>query len=151
MFVLVSTDQSQLRFQMGMATKWDRLIPPPPLIHLPVYKLAINRGWECQIPDHTIFIVRCQTMLYLLSDARPCYIYCQMPDHAIFIVRCQTMLYLLSDARPCYIYCQMPDHTIFIVRCRPCYIYCQMPDHAIFIVRCQTILYSFVKQWLLNV
>ena len=53
MFVLVSlTDQSQLSFKMDMATKWDRLIPPPPLIHVPVYKLANNRGWERAFPAH---------------------------------------------------------------------------------------------------
>ena len=32
-----------------MATKWDRLIPPPPLLHVPIYKLANNRGWEYDI------------------------------------------------------------------------------------------------------
>ena len=33
-----------------MATKWDRLIPPPPLLHIPIYKLANNRGWETLLP-----------------------------------------------------------------------------------------------------
>ena len=37
-------------FKWAMATKWDCLIPPPPLIHVPVYKLANNRGWEIWLP-----------------------------------------------------------------------------------------------------
>ena len=31
-------------FKWAMTTKWDRLIPHPPLLHVPVYKFANNRG-----------------------------------------------------------------------------------------------------------